>query len=197
MVQNIAEARKLFRTAIPCRQNLEAAKQAIIMSPAGRPWLRTHSLPSTVAIKPFCSKAARDCIQKMTMKMNECEKDIFFGENLLRLTWLLSLSPGTHPQRERGCTAYLFSQSPCWILFLDTCKSPGTREAHGYQGWAYLLSPPAWKSFSVQWHWSVSLQTLHLPALHQSEVQGNVNRTQGRANTPTPCTLLPFPFLAL
>lgn len=67
----------LFRRAIPCRQNQEAARQVTIMSPAGSIWLHTHSPLNTVTMKPFCSTATNDSRKKMTLNINMGERDIF------------------------------------------------------------------------------------------------------------------------
>ena len=68
---------RLFRRAIPCRQNREAARQATIMSLAGKVRLHAHSPLIMVTMKPFCSMATNDSRKKMTVKINVGEGDIF------------------------------------------------------------------------------------------------------------------------
>ena len=76
----------MFRRAIPCRQNKEAARQDTIMSPEGSVQHLTHSLPSTATMKPFCNIVAKVSMKKMTMKINMDEEGISSGEVLLRLS---------------------------------------------------------------------------------------------------------------
>ena len=85
MEQKSKEARSLFRGIIQCRKNLEAAKQATVMSSVSNVWHCIQSLPSTATMKPFCKFAAKDSKKKMTMKINMGEEDIFSREVLLRL----------------------------------------------------------------------------------------------------------------
>lgn len=67
----------MFRRAIPCRQNREAARQATIMSPAGSVQLGARSPLNTVTMKPFSSMAANDSRKKMTLKINVGKAGIF------------------------------------------------------------------------------------------------------------------------
>lgn len=67
----------MFRRAIPCRQNREAARQTTIMSPAGSVRLGAGSPLNMVTMKPFSSMAANDSRKKMTLKINVGKAGIF------------------------------------------------------------------------------------------------------------------------
>lgn len=94
----------MFRRAIPCRQNREAARQATIMSPVGSVRHRTHSLLSTVTMKPFCNIAASDSRRKTAMKISTGKGSIFSREGPLRLGFYSGVQGPTHLQ---GKTASL------------------------------------------------------------------------------------------
>ena len=74
----------MARVDIPCRQNREEAREATIMSAAGKARFRIHSLPSTMTTKPFCNIEANDMRQKMIMKMVVGVEGILLREELFR-----------------------------------------------------------------------------------------------------------------
>ena len=90
----------MFRRAIPCRQNLEAARQATIMSHAGSVRHLTHTLPSTATMKPFCNIAAKVSRKKMTTKINMGEKGIFSRDVLLRLGSYFEVRGDIHREKQ-------------------------------------------------------------------------------------------------